>query len=57
MTQTKIFGNGVTFCQVHLFGQYCQRYRPINGFKMLFDHQNLCIDTSYVEISVILVKK
>ena len=48
MTQNRIFGYGGTFCP---------RYPPITGFIMLFDHQNLGIDTSYVEISVISVKK
>ena len=31
--------------------------QSVTDFKMIFNHQNLGIDTSYVEISVILVKQ
>ena len=57
MTQNRIFGNGGTFFPVCPFGQFCQSYPLITGFMMLFGHQNLVIDTSYVEISVILIKQ
>ena len=41
------------------FGQLCQSFPPITGCILLFDHQNLGIDTSYMylEISVILIKQ
>ena len=29
-------------------------YPPLTGFMMLFDHQNLGIDTSYVQISLVM---
>ena len=34
------------FVPVRPFGQLCQSYALITGFIMLFDHQNLSIDTS-----------
>ena len=51
---TVMAGHFVPVCH---FGQFCQSYPPITGFIMLYGHQNMGIDTSYVEISVILVKQ
>ena len=58
MTQNGIFGNGKFFCpSLPFWTIFCQSFSPITGFKMLFDHGNLGIDTSYVDISVILLVK
>ena len=56
-TQNKISVMAGNFVLVYRLGQFCQRYPPISGFIMLFDHQNQGIDTSYVEIYVTSVKK
>ena len=57
MTQNRIFGNGGTFCPSLPFWTILSKQPAYNWLFMLFDHQNMGIDTSYVEISVQLVKQ
>ena len=54
MTQMEFSVMAERFVPACPFGHFCPSYPPITGFILLFGHQNLVIDTSCVEISVIL---
>ena len=55
MIQSRNFDNGGTFCpSLPFLENFDESIPTISDFKMLFDHENLGIDTYYDEISVIL---